>query len=226
MSRTLSNAKLVTSLSPGSALSEAYRTLRTNIMFSSIDNPVKTIMVTSANPGDGKTTTVANLAVTYAQEGKRTLLVDADLRKPSLHYLFMKSNRAGLTHALFKENRWQDIMQETDVENLSLMTSGSIAPNPTELLSSQRMQELVEELRGRFDIVLFDTPPLAAVTDGLILSSVCDGVILVVRSGKTKTNLARKVLGQLEFAKAKVLGAVLNNKKAARGSGYQYVYGH
>lgn len=226
MPRTIGDSKLVASISPGSALSEAYRTLRTNIMFSSIDHPVKTMMVTSANAGDGKTTTVANLAVTYAQEGKKTLLVDADLRKPTLHYLFMRSNRLGLTQALFRENNWEDIVQESDVDGLHLMTSGAIPPNPTEILSSQRMRELVAEWREAYDVVLFDTPPLAAVTDGLILSSLCDGVILVVKSGKTKIGLGRKVIAQLEFAKARILGTVLNGKKGDSGSGYQYAYGH
>lgn len=226
MSRISLESKLVTKTNPASPLSEAYRTLRTNILFSSIDKPVQTIVVTSPNPGDGKTTTIANLAVTYAHEGKRTLVVDGDLRKPSLHYMFMKSNRAGLTNALFKDNAWQEIVQETDVPGLDLMTSGSVPPNPNEILSSQRIQELVAQWREHYDVILFDSPPLLAVTDGLILSSLSDGVVLVVKSGKTKLGAARKMLNQLEFAKAKVLGTVLNNKKSGRASGYLYAYGH
>jgi len=225
MSRISLDCKLVAYTNGNSPLAEAYRTLRTNIMFSAIDRPVRTILVTSAEPGDGKTTTVANLAVTYAREGKRTLIVDADLRKPSLHYMFMRSNRSGLTHALLRENDWPDIVQKTDIAGLHLMTAGSIPPNPTEVLSSKRLQELVEEWRQRYDVVLFDTPPLLAVTDAMILSALCDGVILVVKAGKTKIPAARKVLGQLEFAKARMLGTVLNHKKSSRGSGYHYAYG-
>lgn len=126
MSRNAHHSKLVTHVNSSSILSEAYRTLRANIMFSAIDDPIRAIMLTSANPGEGKTTTVANLAVTYAHEGKKTLLVDADLRKPSLQIMFMKSNRSGLTDALFKENDWKELVHETEIENLHLLTTGVI----------------------------------------------------------------------------------------------------
>lgn len=226
MSRNAHHSKLVTHVNSSSILSEAYRTLRANIMFSAIDDPIRAIMLTSANPGEGKTTTVANLAVTYAHEGKKTLLVDADLRKPSLQIMFMKSNRSGLTDALFKENDWKELVHETEIENLHLLTTGVIPPNPSEILSSRRMADLVEEWRQHYDVILFDTPPLLAVADAMILSALCDGVILVIKSGKTKFTSARKVLSQLEFAKARVLGTVLNNKKSSRNSGYHYGYGH
>ncbi|GMK46686.1 tyrosine-protein kinase YwqD [Paenibacillus glycanilyticus] len=225
MYRNVHESKLVAHVNSSSSLSEAYRTLRTNIMFSGIDDPVRTIMLTSASPGEGKTTTVANLAVTFAHEGKKTLLVDADLRKPSVHIMFKKSNRSGLTDALFKENPWQEIVHETEIEHLHLLTAGIIPPNPSEILSSRRMSELVEEWRVHYDVILFDTPPLLAVADGMILSALCDGVILVIKSGKTKFTSARKVLSQLEFAKARVLGTVLNNKKRSKDSGYHYGYG-
>jgi protein-tyrosine kinase len=218
------DAKLVTHRNPTSPLSEAYRTLRTNIQFSGVDHHIQTVMVASAQSGDGKTTTISNLAITYAQEGKKTLIIDADLRKPSLHHMFMLSNRIGLTNVLLNEQAWSTAVRTSHIPNLSVMPAGAIPPNPSEILSSQRMKALLQELREHFDMILFDTPPILAVTDGLIISSMCDGVVMVVKSGRTKQGMARRLQQNLDHAKARVLGVVLNNVKRKSGEGYYYRY--
>ncbi len=183
-------------------------------------------MVASAKSGEGKTTTITNLAVTYAQEGKKVLLIDADLRKPSLHHLFQQSNRVGLTSLLFGQHALSEVIKDTNVDNLSILPSGPIPPNPSEILGSQRMQTLLEELKDMFDIILFDTPPILAVTDSAIVSSYCDGVILVVHAGKVKKSLVAKAKSNLDHVKAKLLGVVLNNNSRTRSNDhYHYYYG-
>ncbi|MFC4776144.1 CpsD/CapB family tyrosine-protein kinase [Paenibacillus sp. GCM10023252] len=224
MSRQINDKKLITYLNPDSPISEAYRSLRTNIQFSSVDEPVQTIIVTSADSGDGKTTTIANLAVAYAQEGKRVLVVDADLRKPSLHALFSQSNQIGLTNILTNQVAWQEAVRETKIDNLEFIGSGPTPPNPSEILGSKRMKALIEELKGQFDIILFDAPPALIVTDGLVVASMCDGVVFVINVGTTKRGQAEKVYASLEHVKARVLGAVLNNKKRKDKDAFYYRY--
>ncbi|RUS45282.1 CpsD/CapB family tyrosine-protein kinase [Cohnella sp. AR92] len=223
-----SKPKLVALANPASPLAEAYRTLRTNIQFSGIDERVQFLMVASAQSGDGKSTTISNLAITYAQEGKKTLLIDGDLRKPSLHHMFGISNRLGLTNVLVNEHPWNSALRASDIPNLFIMTAGALPPNPSEILASQRMRNLMEELSEEFDMILFDTPPILAVTDGLIISSLCDGVVMVIKSGRTKHALARKLKQSLEHAKARIFGVVLNNVKRKTGEGYYdyYRYGY
>ncbi|QAY68143.1 CpsD/CapB family tyrosine-protein kinase [Paenibacillus protaetiae] len=212
MPRQMSDRKLITYYNPESPIAETYRTLRTNIQFSSIDNPLRTLIVTSPNSGDGKTTTVANLAVTYAQEGKRVLIVDTDLRKPSLHQLLSLSNLTGLTNVLMNETEWQQAVQETSVSGLFLLSCGPTPPNPSEILNSRKMQQLIDELKEQYDIILFDTPPALIISDSLIIASKCDGVILVVSGGVTKRQHAEKVCASLAHVNARMLGVVLNNK--------------
>lgn len=215
---------LITMLNPKSPISEAYRSLRTNVQYASVDQQIKVLMVASAKSGEGKTTTVTNLAVTYAQEGKKVLLIDGDLRKPSLHHLFQHSNRIGLTSVLFNHQLLPEVIRETNVDNLSVITSGPIPPNPSEILGSQRMISLLEELKGKFDVILFDTPPILAVADGLVISSYCDGVVLVVLAGKVKKSLVQKTKASLEHVQAKILGVVLNNNSRSKSSGHIYYY--
>lgn len=215
---------LVTAVNPKSPVSESYRTLRTNIQFSAIDQPMKVLMVASASVGEGKTTTVTNLAVTYAQEGKKVLLIDTDLRRPSLHHVFQQSNRAGLTSAILNQQLLTDVIRETSVDNLYLITSGPIPPNPSEILGSGRMHMLIDELKGMFDVILFDTPPVLPVTDSLIVSSYCDGVILVVHAGKMKKEIVKKAKASLDHVKARILGVVLNNKERSKNEGQYYYY--
>ncbi|AST08054.1 capsular biosynthesis protein [Anoxybacillus flavithermus] len=216
---------LITKTNPKSPISEQYRTIRTNIQFSVVDRPLRSIMVTSSAPAEGKSTTVANLAVVFAQQGKKVLLIDADLRKPTVHYTFRKDNHVGLTNVLTKQAALHIAVKETEVENLFVLTSGPIPPNPAELLGSAAMEELLAEAYDQFDVVLFDTPPVLAVTDAQILANQCDGTILVVQSGKTEIEAAQKAKELLLAAKGKLLGVVLNQKKQKESS-YYYYYGN
>ncbi|MGN7455641.1 CpsD/CapB family tyrosine-protein kinase [Paenibacillus pasadenensis] len=224
MPRSTSESSLVTYYDPKSPISEAYRTLRTNIQFSSFDEAIRVIMVASANPGEGKSTTASNLAVTYAQEGKKVLLIDADLRKPSVFKVFQVSNRVGLSTVVSGQCRAADAVQETLVDNLFVLPSGPVPPNPSELLASQSMKATLEQFKADFDVIVFDTPPVLAVTDSIIVSSLCQGVLLVVHAGKVKSELVRKAKSSLEHAHTRILGVVLNNTKSRKGDKYNYYY--
>lgn len=206
-----------------SPISEQYRTLRTNIQFSNVDNEMRTIMITSSGPGEGKSTTTANLAVVFAQQGKKVLLVDADLRKPTMHYTFNLTNTFGLTSVLTKQVTLDEAITETKEQNLFVLPSGPIPPNPAELLGSKAMDHFFEEaLQDVFDLIIFDTPPLLAVTDAQILANKCDGSILVISSGKTEKDMVVKAKEMLGTANGKLLGVVLNNKKMKSNQHYYY----
>lgn len=213
---------LITKIKPLSPISEQYRTIRTNIDFSPIKGKLKTLMLTSTAPGEGKTTTASNLSVVFAQQGKRVLLVDADLRMPSLHYTFNKSNRFGLTSVLTGQVPLEAAILKGGVENLFILTSGPIPPNPAELLGSMRFARLFEEVKKQFDIIIYDTPPILAVTDGQIIANKCDGTILVVSAGKTEKVEALLAKELLEKARGKLLGAILNRKKRRYARSYYY----
>lgn len=217
--------KLITKLNPKSPISEQYRTIRTNIEFSSVDDEIRSIMVTSSGPGEGKSTTTANLAVVFAQQGKRVLLIDADLRKPTVHYTFGITNTFGLTNVLTRQMELKDAIKTTNEELLNVLPSGPIPPNPAELLSSRGMKEFFEEAKDAYDMLIFDTPPVLAVTDAQILSNQCDGTVLVISSGRTEIEAATKTRELLEAANGKILGVVLNNKKMNKNSNYYYYYG-
>ncbi|MBW5448349.1 polysaccharide biosynthesis tyrosine autokinase [Cohnella sp. CFH 77786] len=216
MSRQTIKPKLVAQFNPSSPVSETYRTLRTNVQFAAIDQPIRTLAVSSTHSGDGRTTTAANLAVSFAQEGKKTLLIDGDLRKPSLHQMFMIPNRSGLSDALIGERPSLSYVQETSTPGLNVMTTGTLPANPADVLSSRKMRSMLDEFKQHFDVILFDTPPVLAVADGLIVASFCDGVILVLNEGKTKHASAQKAMQYFGHAKARVLGVVLNNLKRKR----------
>ncbi|RAK19843.1 capsular exopolysaccharide synthesis family protein [Anoxybacillus vitaminiphilus] len=216
---------LITVQNPRSPISEQYRTIRTNIQFSFVDKTMRSLMVTSAGPSEGKSTTVANLAVTFAQQGKKVLLIDADMRKPTMHYTFHLNNIIGLTNVLTQSAALLSAYQATEVDNLFVLTSGPIPPNPAELLASKAMETFLEEVYKRFDLVIFDTPPVLAVTDAQILANKCDGTVLVVSSGKTEIEAAVKAKELLLSANAKLLGVVLNKKKQQQGQ-YYYYYGN
>ncbi|MHA6250715.1 CpsD/CapB family tyrosine-protein kinase [Oceanobacillus sp. CAU 1775] len=215
---------LITMINPKSPISEQYRTIRTNIQFSSIDKDLRTILVTSSGPEEGKSTVTANLAVAYAQQGKRVLLIDADLRKPTVHYTFRLNNLTGLSNVLVGENVLEEAVNTTDMETLDVLTCGPIPPNPSELLASRRMEKLLKEALLAYDMVIFDTPPVLAVTDAQILANIVDGSVLVVRSEKTEIEAAQRAKEALEPAKAKLLGTVLNGREKS-ASNYYYYYG-
>ena len=199
--QSYSRRQLITKTDARSPVTEQYKTIRTNIQFSAIDHEIKSIMLTSSNPGEGKSTTAANLAVVFAQQGKKVLLVDTDLRKPVVHTIFEIKNNIGLTNVLTKRKSLKDAVKPTSESNLFVLPSGPIPPNPAELLLSHAMKNFYELALCTYDLVIFDTPPLLAVTDAQIISGFCDGTILVVSSGKTKVEEVDKGLELLKKAK-------------------------
>ncbi|AXI10474.1 polysaccharide biosynthesis tyrosine autokinase [Oceanobacillus sp. 143] len=215
---------LIAQVNPKSPISEQYRTVRTNIQFSSVDNEIKSLIVSSSGPAEGKSTTVANLAVVYAQAGKKVLLIDADLRKPTVHYTFRLDNLRGLSNILVGEHTIDETVNRTNIENLDVISCGPIPPNPSELLASRKMETFLKDAEKTYDIVIFDTPPVLAVTDAQILANIVDGSILVVRSKHTDLEAAKKAKEALEPAKAKLLGTVLNGREKS-SSNYYYYYG-
>ncbi|MBP1969202.1 capsular exopolysaccharide synthesis family protein [Virgibacillus natechei] len=215
---------LITKLNPKSPVSEQYRTVRTNLQFASVDNDLKSMIVTSSGPGEGKSMTTANLAVVYAQQGKKVLLIDADLRKPTAHYTFRLDNLRGLSNILVGEHALEETVNRTEMENLDVISCGPIPPNPSELLGSRKMQSLLKEATMSYDLVIFDTPPVLAVTDAQILADIVDGSILVIRSNVTEYEPAEKAKEALEPAHAKLLGTVLNDREK-KASNYYYYYG-
>lgn len=215
---------LITKENPKSPVSEQYRTIRTNIEFSMVDQQLKTLICTSASPGEGKSTTLSNLAVTFAQQGKRILYVDADLRKPTGHYAFQLENQFGLTSVLTKKKTLQEAIASTDIENLSVLTSGPIPPNPSEILGSQTMAELITEMTDSFDMVLFDAPPVGVVTDAQVLGRLCDGAILVARSKQTEKEALVKAKELLTQVNVNIIGVVLNYRDENDASYYSYYY--
>jgi capsular exopolysaccharide synthesis family protein len=203
---------LITVADPRSPVSEAYRTLRTNLDFSSLDKPIKTMLITSAGPEEGKSTVLANLAVTTTQAGRKVILVDCDLRRPTLHHIFNLKNDVGLTTMVVDDAAMESPpLQDTGVEGLQLVSSGPLPPNPSELLGSRRMEEIIAALLERADVALFDAPPVVAVTDAAVLATKVDGVLLVINAGGTKRDYARAAKARLEKVNANLLGAVLNN---------------
>ncbi len=196
-----------------SPAAEAYRTLRTNLLFSSLDKPLHTLLITSTAPDEGKTTTAANLAVTMAQAEQRVILVDCDLRRPGLHTLFQLPAEPGLTNVMLEQEDAPIPLHQTSVPGLLLLPSGPLPPRPADLLGSQRMERLIQRMREQADIILFDTPPVTAVTDAAVLSTRVDGVLLVLQAGKTRRDRAREARRLLEKVKAHIVGVVLNNAR-------------
>ncbi len=207
-----------------SAATEAFRILRTNLQFAAVDRPVRTLVISSPAPREGKTLTSSNLGVAFAQAGQRVILVDADLHRPRLHRVFGLRNNVGLTSALLEPRPAIDgLLQETAVPGLQVLTSGPLPPNPAELLASRRMREFTEALAQAADIVIFDTPPITALADAAIVSSQVDGVLLVVSAGNTRREMARRALAALQRVNARVVGALIN-RMPVQGAGYYYYY--
>ncbi|MCS7222335.1 MAG: polysaccharide biosynthesis tyrosine autokinase [Anaerolineae bacterium] len=219
--------QLIAHTSPKSPIAEAYRTLCINIQFSSVDRPVRTLLITSSGPREGKSTIAANLAIVMAQTGQMVVLVDTDLRRPTLHKLFHLPNAVGLTTALFSDtNLMPDgYVQPTEVENLYVFTSGPLPPNPLELLGSQRMQELIQRLQQEADLLIFDSPPVLAVTDAAVLARQLDGVLLVIDAEETRQPIAQQACEELSKVGARILGVALNKLTAGRSGYYSYELG-
>jgi protein-tyrosine kinase len=217
--------RLIAETDPRSTASEAYRTLRTNIRFAGLDQSCRSILVTSATAGEGKTTTAANLGVVIAQAGSRVCLVDSDLRRPSLHRIFGLENDTGLTTALLQDVPFAEVARPTRIANLVALTSGPLPPNPAEMVGSKRMHDLVKGAASDFDVVLCDSPPVLAVSDPVVLATQCDGVLFVVRVGATGHDVIRRAAEQIEAVKGKILGVLLNSvNPAAHGYRYHYYY--
>ncbi len=225
----MAEIKLVTLKAPKSPVAEAYRTLRTNIQFSSFDNKVKTIVITSSGPAEGKTTTSCNLAITTSQAGKRTILLDCDMRNPKIHKVFEISNQTGLSDVLIGETNFYEAVQKSEIDNLYVLPSGTRPPNPAELLASEKMKKFLESLKETYDYIIIDTPPIIMVTDAQILSKYADGCLLVIASAEADKNAVIKAKELLEKVDAKILGVVLNkldtSRKGYYGHYYNYYYG-
>jgi protein-tyrosine kinase len=219
--------RLVTYKHPKSPVAEAYRTLRTNLGFTFINEPCRSILFTSTNPQDGKSTTIANIAVTMAQAGNRVIIVDCDLRKPVIHKIFGLPNQQGLTNTMMQQLSLKEVVHKNVIDKLDVLTSGPIPPNPAEMLASERSKKLWNRLAEDYDYVLIDSPPVLAVADASILATQVDGVILVVRSAKTRIDLARKAQDQLLKANAHIIGSVLNQlNMESKDYQYYYYYSH
>lgn len=214
---------LITLMDKSSPVAERYRTIRTNIQFaSSADNLVKTLVITSSGPGEGKSTTSSNLAVVFANAGQKVLLVDADMRKPTVHKTFLVNNSLGLSNVLSTNARVNDAIQQSIVPNLFILPSGVKAPNPSELLGSARMDHLIHNIKESFDFVIFDMPPIVTVTDAQIIASKADATLLVVREDVTRKDSLQKATNLLHMVNANILGAVYNGSTDESDQGYYY----
>lgn len=213
---------LITIADKSSPIAEQYRTIRTNIQFASADRKIQTIVVTSSGPPEGKSTTAANIAVVFANSGQRVLLVDADMRKPTIHKTFGLTNEVGLSKVLSSNNSVLEMSRPSMVDNLSILTSGPKPPNPSELLGSTRMNQVIEEARHLYDVIIFDMPPVVTVTDAQIMASKADGTLLVVRENVTRKDALTKAKDLLEMVQAKVLGVVYNGAQNLKDQGYYY----
>ena len=220
---------LVTQNDPKNPAAEAYRVIRTSVQFAQAGKELQTIALTSCTPNEGKSTTIANLAVVLTQAGKSVLLIDCDMRNPTVHKNFNLSNKIGLSSCISMGTALADAVQATGIEGLDALTAGVIPPNPSELLGSERMQNILQRAKEEYDYVLIDTPPVLPVTDSLVLGRMVDGLILVIDSGEIKVEMAREVKNQLMHSGANILGVVLNKVRSEHhgyGYGYYYYYGH
>ncbi|MCR2045174.1 CpsD/CapB family tyrosine-protein kinase [Anaerosalibacter massiliensis] len=217
--------KIITHGNPKSPVSEAFRTLRTNIQFSSIDKTLSSIVVTSSGPSEGKSTVSTNIAVTMAQSEKEVLLVDCDLRKPKIHTFFNIHNGQGLTNILAEGVSLREVAYEPEIEkNLHVLTAGPIPPNPAELLGSRRMKEFLKEVETKYHMIILDSPPVGMVTDSAILSTIADGTILVCAVGQADVDASKAAKSLLEKVNANILGVVLNKVPVKQGGYYNYNY--
>lgn len=209
---------------PKAVGSEAFRTLRTNLQFTSPDRELKTILITSVGPGDGKSTVSANLAVAWAQSGSRVVLVGCDLRKPVIHQIFPMANAPGLTGHLTGKASLEEVIKPSQIKGLDIIPAGPVPPNPAELLQSKAMENVLNDLRETYDVVILDGAPVVAVTDSAILASKTDGTVLVVRAHQVPKDVAIHAKNLLEQANANILGVILNAVRPQDQKNYQYYY--
>jgi len=233
------NIDLVLEKMPKSPISESFKTLRTNLQFATANKEIKTIVLTSANPGDGKSSIASNLAISYAQLGKKVVLIDADMRKGVQNKIFGVEKKNGLSNYLsgvYLKPNTEDydadaqkkdttIINKTEIKNLFLITAGNVPPNPSELLTSPRMKKLIVTLKEKFDLIIIDAPPANVVTDAVVLSKIVDTVLLVCAYKETRREALAKLKKQFESVNAKIAGVVLNKMKATKDSYYNYYYG-
>src|SRR5690606_35354213 len=220
--KKLERGTLITIERNNSIAAEQFRSIRSNINFASVDRRLRSIVVTSSSAGDGKTMTATNLAIVFNQEGKKVLLVDADLRRPKVHHAFRLENHVGLSNYLIEQKALKDIIMRTYRPDLDLITSGIIPPNPAELLGSRQMSIFISQVMNLYDVVIFDTPPVLVVTDSTLIANQCDGTLLVVRAKKNEVKDVKKAKEQLSFAGANLIGAVFNGKKQLKKNLYYY----
>ena len=215
------DATLFTIVDPVSTITEQFRTIRTNILYSSVDKRTQSMIVTSSGPSEGKSTTAANLAVAFAQSGMKTILVDADLRRPTVYKTFGLDNAKGLSSLLsIRRMSLRDVIQESEIRNLDIMPSGPISPNPSEILASPRMKKAIHILHQEYDIIIFDVPPVNTVTDAQLIASEVDGALLIVKEEQTEKVALENSIKLLEQADAKVLGAVYFGNLKEQSYGY------
>ena len=211
----------ITKKMPKSLSAEAYRSLRTSIKFSSVDRPIKTLVVTSSIMGEGKSTVAGNIANILSQDGARVLMIDCDLRKPSVHYNFFITNGEGLTDVLVGNSDLKSVIKKVD-DSLFLITAGTVPPNPSEMLASRAMTAFIKEMKEEFKYIILDTPPLQAVTDAQVLSTKADGILLVVKAGSTKKDAVLNSVDLIEKVHGKVIGIVLNGVLNKKNNYYYY----
>nr|WP_311774024.1 CpsD/CapB family tyrosine-protein kinase [Metabacillus sp. KUDC1714] len=211
--KEMTKRHFVSYTNPSSQIAEQFRTIRTNIQFSSIDQKHKTLIITSPSSGEGKTTSAINLAISISQQGERVLLIDANLRRPTLHTSFNLKDSYGLTDVLMGRIPLEEATFQTQIGRLEVLTSGIIPPNPTELIGSKAMSFFIKDIKEEFDVIIFDCPPVLETTDTKLLAGQCDGVVLVLNSGKSDREKAAEANRLLHLVRAKVLGVILNERE-------------
>lgn len=219
-----SGRKLIEASKPQSLAAEQYRSIRTSLNFTMPDSNIKTILFTSAEKEEGKSTTACNMAITYAESGKKVLLVDADMRRPTLHHTFGISSGSGFSSLLMQEGELLDTVKRSGMIGLDLLLCGHVPANPAELLGSAALDRLMYEMKKHYDLVIFDSPPILTVADSKLLANKCDGTVLVVSSGKSDKKSVVKAKDALITSKASILGVVLNNYKLEKNQNYYQGY--
>ncbi|WP_218047339.1 polysaccharide biosynthesis tyrosine autokinase [Staphylococcus pasteuri] len=217
--------KLIVNEQPKSPISEKFRGIRSNILFASADDPIKSVVVTSDGPGSGKSTTSANLAISFAQAGYKTILIDGDMRKPTQHYLFKLPNNEGLSSLLLKWSDYESAIQSTHIEGLDVLTSGPIPPNPSELITSRSFKNMFDHISEKYNFVIIDTPPVNVVTDAQLFSNYTQHAVYVVNVESNNKEEVKKGKQLLEKSGSKIIGFVLNKAPQEKNSKYYAYYG-